>query len=285
MTYQQLLKIGRKNARHLHLEEEGIRLLVLELSGLDGATFLANIDKEVPSLIEKKILNAFDEYYSGRPVQHIIGYTYFFGYRVIVNGDVLIPRPETEELIGYVLATYDQEFKGKEVTVADIGTGSGSIALALAKEEAKMKVYATDISPSALEVAKQNALNNEASITFMQGNMLDPVIEVGLKLDILVSNPPYIPDAEYVEPVVKDYEPHVALFGGDDGLKFYQMIFEKAHLVLKSHAIMAFEHSHTKGKEMLALAKEYFPKAKAEVIKDLNGKDRFLIVIIGEKDA
>ena len=281
MTYQQLLKIGRKNARHLHLEEEGIRLLVLELSGLDGATFLANIDQEVPSQIEKKILNAFDEYYSGRPVQHIIGYTYFFGYQVIVNGDVLIPRPETEELIGYVLATYDQEFKGAEVTVADIGTGSGNIALALAKEEAKMKVYATDISPSALEVAKQNALNNEASITFMQGNMLDPVIEAGLKLDILVSNPPYIPDAEYVEPVVKDYEPHVALFGGDDGLKFYQMIFEKAHLVLKDHAIMAFEHSHTKGKEMLALAKEYFPKAKAEVIKDLNGKDRFLIVIIG----
>ena len=281
MTYQQLLKIGRKNARHLHLEEEGIRLLVLELSGLDGATFLANIDQEVPSQIEKKILNAFDEYYSGRPVQHIIGYTYFFGYQVIVNGDVLIPRPETEELIGYVLATYDQEFKGAEVTVADIGTGSGNIALALAKEEAKMKVYATDISPSALEVAKQNALNNEASITFMQGNMLDPIIEAGLKLDILVSNPPYIPDAEYVEPVVKDYEPHVALFGGDDGLKFYQMIFEKAHLVLKSHAIMAFEHSHTKGKEMLALAKEYFPKAKAEVIKDLNGKDRFLIVIIG----
>ena len=281
MTYQQLLKMGRKNARHLHLEEEGIRLLVLELSGLNGATFLANIDKEVPSSIEKKILNAFDEYYSGRPVQHIIGYTYFFGYQVIVNGDVLIPRPETEELIGYVLATYDQEFKGEEVTIADIGTGSGNIALALAKEEPKMKVYATDVSPSALEVAKQNALNNDASITFMQGNMLDPIIEAGLKLDILVSNPPYIPDTEYVEPIVKDYEPHVALFGGDDGLRFYQMIFEKAHLVLKSHAIMAFEHSHTKGKEMLALAKKYFPEAKAEVIKDLNGKDRFLIVIIG----
>ena len=285
MTYQQLLKLGRKNARHFHLEEEGIRLLVLELSGLDGATFLANIDKEVPQPIEKKILSAFDEYYSGRPVQHIIGYTYFFGYQVIVNGDVLIPRPETEELIGYVLATYDQEFKGQNVVVADIGTGSGNIALALAKEEPKMEVYATDISPSAIEVAKQNALNNEAKITFMQGNMLDPIIEAGLKLDILVSNPPYIPDSEYVEPVVKDYEPHVALFGGDDGLKFYQMIFEKAHLVLKPHAVMAFEHSHTKGAEMLALAHTYFPNAKAEVIKDLNGKDRFLIVIIGGADA
>ena len=285
MTYQQLLKKGRKEARKLGLEEEAIRLLVLELSGLDGANFLANIDKDAPIEVENKILAAFSQYYEGHPVQHIIGYTYFFGYKVIVNGDVLIPRPETEELIGYVLATYDQEFKGENVTVADIGTGSGNIALALAKEEAKMKVYATDISEDALNIAKENAKNNDASITFMQGDMLEPLIKEGIKLDILVSNPPYIPDSEYVEPVVKDYEPHVALFGGVDGLNFYKQIFEKAHLVLKPHAIMAFEHSHTKGKEMLSLAKTYFPNSNAEVIKDLNGKDRFLIVIIGGEDA
>ena len=281
MTYHKILNLGMKLAKKNKVEVEGIRLLVLELSGLDGANFLANIDREMPEGLEEKIMKAYEAYFSGLPVQHIIGYTYFYGYKMIVNNQVLIPRPETEELIGYVLNTYDQVFKGADVVCVDVGTGSGNIALALKKEEPKMTMYASDISESALEIAKQNAKNNDADITFYQGNMLDPLIEQNLKFDILVSNPPYIPDDEYVEPLVKDNEPNVALFGGEKGMKFYNEIFEKSHQVLKEKAIMAFEHSHKTKELMLALAKKHYPDAKAEVIKDLNGKDRFLIVIIG----
>ena len=104
MTYQQLINYGRKLAKKNNLEEEGIKLLVLELSNLSGAEFLARIKEDVPIDIENKIINAFNEYISGKPVQHIIGYSYFYGYKMIVNKDVLIPRPETEEVIGYVLA-------------------------------------------------------------------------------------------------------------------------------------------------------------------------------------
>lgn len=284
MTYQQLLKKGYKLAKQHKLEKEAIRLLVLEMSGFDGANFLLNLNSEVPSIILEKIEKGFIEYTEGKPVQHIIGYSYFYGYKMIVNSTVLIPRPETEELVGYVLANYDEMFKGQKVNVVDVGTGSGNIALALAKEEPNMTVWATDISEEALATAKQNAINNEANITFMCGNMLDPLIEANLKFDILVSNPPYIPDDEYVEPLVKDNEPNVALFGGEMGMKFYNEIFEKSHLVLKDKALMAFEHSHKTKELMLALAEKHYPNAKSEVIKDMNGKDRFLIVRIGDSD-
>lgn len=284
MTYNKLINYGKKLAKKNNVEIEGIRLLVLELSGLNGAEFLASIDQECPKETEEKILKAFDDYFNGLPVQHIIGYSYFYGYKMIVNKNVLIPRPETEELIGYVLAYYDEMFDGKKVNLVDVGTGSGNIAIALACEEKNMTVTATDISFEALEIAKQNASNNNCNVTFLQGNMLDPLIEKELKFDILVSNPPYIPDSEYVEPLVLDNEPNIALFGGDNGMKFYNEIFEKAKYVLKEKAIMAFEHSHKTRVEMLELAKKYYPDANSFVIQDLNGKDRFLIVLIGENN-
>ena len=284
MTYQQLINYGKKFAKSHNVEVEGIKILVLEMSGLNGAEFLLNIHSEVDRELEEIIKKGIEEYVSGKPVQHIVGYTYFYGYKMVVNGDVLIPRPETEELIGYVLAYYDEMFDGKKVDVVDVGTGSGNIAVALACEESNMKVSASDISFEALETAKVNAENNQANVTFYQGNMLDPFIEKGLKFDILVSNPPYIPDDEYVEPLVLDNEPNIALFGGNKGMKFYQEIFENAKKVLKEKAIMAFEHSHKTRLEMLELANTYFPKANSFVIKDLNGKDRFLIVLIGEEN-
>ncbi len=226
------------------------------------------------------MLNACNEYINkGRPVQHILGYSYFFGYKIKVNNDVLIPRPETEELVGYVLATYDDIFKGKKVSVVDVGTGSGAIALSLAKEEPNMMVCATDISKKALKVAAENCKENNADITLYQGDMLEPLIEHNLKFDILVSNPPYIPNNEYVEDIVINNEPHVALFGGTLGMDFYEKILSKAHLILNIPSFIAFEHSYNKRKEMEQLIKKYFPHAKYETIKDLSGKDRITIII------
>lgn len=242
------------------------------------------MEKLHDELSEEEVLNitnAVNEYLiKNRPIQHILGYAYFYGYKMIVNENVLIPRYETEELVGYVLNKYDEVFDGKKVMVVDVGTGSGNIALALAKEEPNMTLYATDISESALEVAKENAKNNDAKITFYQGDMLNPLIERNLKFDILVSNPPYIPDSEFVEDIVRDNEPHIALFGGTDGMKFYEIILRNAHKVLNKSAIIAFEHSYNKKMEMEALVKHYFKDAEVEVIKDLQGKDRMTLVVI-----
>ena len=283
MTYQAFLNKQMKRADSLGKEREAIKLLVLELSGLDGANFFLKLTEELPVEEEKRFLTAIDKYLiDGIPVQHILGYSYFYGYRMIVNKEVLIPRPETEELVGYVLQKYDDVFDGQKVDVVDVGTGSGAVAVALVKEEPNMSVYATDISETALEVAVQNAKNNDANVTFYLGDMLQPLIERNLKFDILVSNPPYIPEDEYVESIVKDNEPHVALFGGVDGMYFYDIILSNASKILKEKNIIAFEHSYNKGEQMIALAKKYFPEGKVELIKDLNGKDRFTIIVNGK---
>ena len=234
MTYQAFLNKQMKRADSLGKEREAIKLLVLELSGLDGANFFLKLTEELSVEEEKRFLTAIDKYLiDGIPVQHILGYSYFYGYRMIVNKEVLIPRPETEELVGYVLQKYDDVFDGQKVDVVDVGTGSGAVAVALVKEEPNMSVYATDISETALEVAVQNAKNNDANVTFYLGDMLQPLIERNLKFDILVSNPPYIPEDEYVESIVKDNEPHVALFGGVDGMYFYDIILSNASKILK----------------------------------------------------
>lgn len=280
MTYQKFLKEQIKRIKDLPLEEEAIKLLVLELSGLDGANFLMNLNNEIDEETYNKLLTAVNMYIEeGKPVQHIIGYSYFYGYQMIVNEDVLIPRPETEELVGYVLSYYDEVFDGKKVKVADVGTGSGAIAITLAKEEPNMEVFATDISVEALEVAKKNAMKNEANVVFYQGDMLKPLINKGLKFDILVSNPPYIPDDEFVEDIVKNNEPHVALFGGENGMFFYDVILKDASSILNKPNIIAFEHSYNKKQEMHELIKKYFPDSWYETIKDLSGKDRITVII------
>ena len=280
MTYQKYLNIMGKKALNAGLEKEAVKLLVLELSGMNGATFFANLNTDIPKELEEKFNDAINKYINDKiPVQHIIGYSYFYGYKMKVSDKVLIPRPETEELVSYVMQTYDMVFDGLDVDVVDIGTGSGAIAIALAKEEPHFNVKASDISFEALEVAKENASLNEANVEFLQGDMLNPFIERGYKFDVLVSNPPYIPDDEYVEDIVKNNEPHVALFGGVDGMHFYDIILSNAKKILKEKNIILFEHSHSKKQEMLALANKYFPNAKSEVIKDLNGKDRFTIII------
>lgn len=247
---------------------------------MDGATFFANLNEEITESLKQKLDIAIDKYLIERiPVQHIIGYTYFYGYKMKVSNQVLIPRPETEELVGYVLQKYDEVFDGKKVDVVDVGTGSGAIAIALCKEEEAFNVKATDISDTALEVAKENAQENEAKIEFLQGDMLEPLINNNYHFDILVSNPPYIPDDEYVEDIVKNNEPNVALFGGKDGMHFYEIILKDAKKILKPTNIIAFEHSYSKKNTMVELAKKYFPKGDVSSIKDLNGKDRFTIIV------
>jgi release factor glutamine methyltransferase len=280
MTFRSLVNQETKRALKLGKEKEAVKILILELSGMDGAQFLRNYEDDIDEAMKTRMIEAVDQYLlKNKPIQHILGYSYFYGYRMIVNNKVLIPRPETEELVCYVLQEYDRQFAKQPVDVVDVGTGSGAIAIALAKEEPLMKMYATDISEEALSVAGENARNLQASVEFMAGDMLQPLIEKNLKFDILVSNPPYIPDTEYVEPIVKDNEPSIALFGGKYGLYFYDLILSNAHKVLKPKNILAFEHSYSQKKEMLAMAGKYFPNGEARVIQDMNGKDRILIIV------
>ena len=277
-SYRQVLREAKERLYEANQGEQAAQLLMLELSNLQAHNLYMEYDEEVPS----ELLQAFEQGIArmeqGEPLGHVLGFEWFYGYRFTVNKDVLIPRPETEELVANILAAYDELFAGAQAQVIDVGTGSGAIAIALSKEEANLQVAASDISAAAIAVAKQNAEQNEAQVAFYTGDMLQPFIDQGIRCDILVSNPPYIPAHEQMEHSVVDYEPHVALFGGEDGLKFYRQIFANAHQVLKEKAMLAFEMGYDQGERLSALAKQYFPDARIEVLKDLSGKNRMLFI-------
>lgn len=255
-----------------------LRAFLFELCNDENINLYLEKDNEARKSIVDKYESGVKRLIDGEPLNYVLGYSYFYGYRLKVDEAVLIPRFETEELVGRVLSGYDEYFKDQKINLADVGTGSGAIAIALKKEEDNLNVYASDISKEALEVAILNAQNNQADIRFFEGSMLKPLIENNIKLDILVSNPPYIRNDEVVEHSVRDYEPNVALFGGDDGLKFYRMIFEDAHKVLKERSMMFFEMGYDQKENLTALAREFFPSADINVYKDINNKDRMLVI-------
>lgn len=279
--YHAILKNAQKRMEDAGYGEQAALLYMLELTNKEAHNLYMEFEEEMDKEIETAYEAGINRLLQGEPLGHVLGFEWFYGYRFHVGPDVLIPRPETEELVANVLAAYDEYFSTVEnVTAVDIGTGSGAIAISLKKEEENIHMMATDISEDAVTVAKQNADENEAVVNFMVGDMLEPLIDRNLKVDILISNPPYIPQEEQMEHSVVDYEPHVALFGGEDGLKFYRIIFENASKVLKERAMMAFEMGYNQKEALTAEARKYFPDAKIEVLKDMSGKNRMLFIYI-----
>ena len=281
MTYKKKMDEASKLALDNNKEESAVLFLMEEVSGYQtGELYFHQNDKMPNNQIDK-----FDELvkkyiFDNQPVQYLTGKAYFYGYEFNVNSDVLIPRPETEELVENILKIYDRTFKrGTKVDVVDIGTGSGAIAITLSLEEQSMNVLATDISDTALKVANINNDKLGGHVTFLQGDMLEPVMDK--KFDILVSNPPYIPEEEYVDPLVKDNEPNVALFGGNDGLKFYRIILNNSVKIMKDKFVMGFEHGYNTSKAIEDLAKQLYPDAIVFTKKDMQGRDRMTFVIRG----
>ncbi len=241
-----------------------------------------NLYLEMNSELDEKTLEKFnsimDKLCEDMPLAYAMGVQYFYGYPIEVNSDVLIPRFETEELVLNVIQEIDEHFSDQAITVFDVGTGSGAIACALKAECPNISMFASDISEDALKQAQRNADNIKVQVEFYQGDMLQPFIDHSIKADVIVCNPPYIPSGEEVENSVKAYEPHLALFGGEDGLKFYRSVLSNAKYVLNEKNILAFEMGWNQGKTLSDLARSYFPDGDIRVIKDMQGKDRILIV-------
>lgn len=280
MTYQQFIKDKEKLAIENGKEESSVVLLLEHVCNVETNDLYLRMFNEISDDVILNFNKIFDVYlYDNKPIQYLIGTSCFYGYDFIVNENVLIPRYETEELVENILYRYDEHFGGKNVDVCDLATGSGCIAISLALEEKHMKVVASDISFEALEVAKKNNNKFKAGVEFLQGDMLKPL--EGRKFDIFVSNPPYIPEDEDVMSLVKDNEPNIALFGGNDGMKFYRIILSGLKPLLKDKALIAFEHGYDKKEEMIKLANTYFPDSKVEVLKDLEGKDRMTFIYVG----
>lgn len=278
-TVKELIKQAESRLDDDNKDINVAKVLFYHLAKKEPHELYLMYDEEVNSELEEAFLAGMEEYYSGKPIQYIKGVETFFGRDFKVNENVLIPRYETEELVENILYRIDDYFANYDnITLCDVGTGSGAIATSLSLEEPRLKVYATDISKDAILVAKDNAKNLHAKVEFMVGDMLEPLIAKNIKVDIFVSNPPYIPQDQEIESMVKDNEPHVALFGGDDGLYFYRRIFENVDKVLNERSLLAFEMGFDQRELMEAALNKYFPNDSYEIIKDINGKDRMLFI-------
>ena len=278
-TYKQVIRRYENELMEGDRDSNVPKVLFFHLAKKEPHELYLMMDEEVEENLLKEFEAAMALYLKGYPVQYIKGVETFFGRDFKVNENVLIPRYETEELVENILYAIDDYFDDyTSIDLCDVGTGSGAIAISLKCEEERLNVVATDISEEALVVARENAKNLEADVAFYQGDMLQPLIDRNIKVDIFVSNPPYIPAEQDIEAVVKDNEPHVALFGGKDGLYFYRKIFERATEVLKDRAILAFEMGFDQKEDMAKEVEHYFPNTPFEILQDMNGKDRMLFI-------
>ena len=209
-----------------------------------------------------------------KPIQYILGETSFFGLTFLVNEHTLIPRPETEELVQWILETNPAN---SQISLLDIGTGTGCIPITLKKNLPKATVFASDVSEKALEVATKNASKNQVDITFLQNNILSTT-RLEQQFDVIVSNPPYVRELEKKEinPNVLQFEPHLALFVADnDALLFYRKIAQLAQEYLQPNGQLFFEINQYLGTEMVALVASYGFTA-IELRQDIYGNDRML---------
>lgn len=211
------------------------------------------------------------------PVQYILGTTSFYGLDFEVNENVLIPRQETEELVEWILSNIPTIQKANNLKILDIGTGSGCIAIALAKNIPNAQVFAIDVSEKALATAKKNAEINKVNVTFLEKNIFETT-DLEQQFDIIVSNPPYVRNLEKqeIKKNVLDNEPHLALFVEDnDALIFYKKIAELAQKNLSAKGQLFFEINQYLGKEMIGLLESMNFK-KIELRKDIYGNDRMI---------
>lgn len=270
--------------RKSNRDENAGELLLQHFMKMSRASFLANLREELHPEVLAEFQRAVQAHAAGQPVQYIIGSEEFYGRTFQVNEDVLIPRPETEELVYNALQKINKLFgTATGLEMADIGTGSGAIAVTMKLEKPELTVTATDIYGPTLELAQKNAEQNGAEIKFFQGDLLQPLISKGKKFDIILSNPPYIPekDIEWMSDVVTKHEPHRALFAGEEGLDLYKRFMAELPAVIKDRALIGFEVGAGQSAAVSVLLQKTFPQANIETIYDINGKDRMVFAEIG----
>ncbi|MFP4078414.1 MAG: peptide chain release factor N(5)-glutamine methyltransferase [Bacillota bacterium] len=278
-TYREILRRYEAYALEKGREPSAIKRLLMHFSALNGSEILTHIDDPMDPMALKAFESAVRDYVDHhRPIQHITGNESFYGYDFLINKDALIPRFETEELVENTLGLLDEHFDDNDqVDLLDLGTGSGCIAIVMDKEDARIHATGTDISKKAIVLARRNAEALGSDATFVSGDMFEPV--KGKTFDIILSNPPYIPADEDLDPLIKEHEPHEALFGGKDGLDFYRRILNEIKPYLNPRYIVGFEHAYHHADAIKALAEKALKDGKIIQKKDMQGKDRMTFIV------
>lgn len=270
--YFELTKICNR-----YLTKSVVVSLLMDASGFEDRTaFYGHFNDEIKDL--ERFNSNVERVANGEPLQYVLGYAYFLGHKIGVNPSVLIPRQETEQLVIETTLYIKKLFEGMEdFILADVCTGSGCIAYAMKKQFPGCEVYASDISPEALSTAVDNCVDE--SICFLEGNLLEPLMKLGIKPEVLICNPPYIETKNTIDEQTWKYEPHLALLANPK-TKFYEQIFQQIPDALnEKHWLAAFEIGEDMDEELTALVEKYFDGVRYKIQKDIYGKSRFLFLI------
>ena len=279
MTVKEALIATRSTLTSCQIEEPDIdaELLLRHATGLSKAKLYTQYDRELTDKESHLLYDLIKRRSQGEPIAYMLGYKEFFGLKLDVNHSVLIPRPETELLVEKAIEFARQR---NIRLIADVGTGCGAIAIALAKHLPHAKIYAVDFSEDALAVAQTNCKKHDVtkSVHLLNGNLLEPIPK---PVDLIIANLPYVKntDWEQLPGGIKANEPKSALAGGTDGLDFIKELLATAKGKLCANGTMLLEIGYDQGEATLKLAKTHFPKAKTELYTDLAGLDRVVSIV------
>ncbi|MEG0550014.1 MAG: peptide chain release factor N(5)-glutamine methyltransferase [Vagococcus sp.] len=275
-TYFEVLKWASSFLEKNNIETYVAEYLLLEKKQWTKTELLLHFKEEMPKEEQYQFKIDLEKISHHIPVQYIIGSCEFYGRRFLVNEQTLIPRPETEELVDLIL----KENSDSEKKVVDIGTGTGIIAISLKADKPNWQVTGLDISKEALEVAKANSKELNVSVSFLESDILSGLDSLE-KIDILVSNPPYISYDEWEEMdvSVREFEPKQALFAEDEGLAIYKKIANEAREHLSETGKIYLEIGYLQGNAVSTIFQKSFPNKEISVVKDMNGQDRIIKVI------
>lgn len=253
--------------------QKNLAYVFRELKGWSLLDFILHQNKDVSAQDQALIEDIMSQLKEHRSPQYITGKAYFRDLELAVDERVLIPRPETEELVDLVL----KENSKADLQILDIGTGSGAIAISLKSARPDWHVTASDISSEALQLAKENSEKNQASLDFIESDVFN---QISGKFDVIISNPPYIAydDEDEVGVNVLASEPHLALFADEDGFAIYRRIIEGASSHLTENGKLYFEIGYKQGDGMRRLLAQHFPEKRVRVLQDIFGKDRMVVM-------
>ena len=269
MTIEQALIYAKKEIHSDHA-----KILLGDLLNLNPLELLVHLNDEVPVDKMKIYTKEIEAIKNDKPIQYVLGHVNFYGQDFYINENVLIPRFETEELVENTISIAKSLFTNP-VEILDIGCGSGVIGLTLEKKLSTKTVDLVDISEKALEVTNKNCGNLNSRANVFQSDCLSNLEK---KYDIIISNPPYIKDDEQIEDIVKNNEPHEALYAGQDGLDCYKKILKDISNNLKEKFLIAFEIGADQAKDIESLANNYLKDIQIVIKKDLQGRDRMIFI-------
>ncbi len=270
MTIEELLVYGKG-----HIHSDHAKILLAELLHKNPLELLLYLQESVSKEVEEKYKQEIEALEQGRPLQYVIGNVNFYGINFEINNNVLIPRFETEELVENTI-NYIKKYFTEPVDIIDLGCGSGIIGLTLEKKVSTKTVDLIDISPKALEVAHKNCGNLNSKANLIKSDMFTNVTK---KYDVIISNPPYIKTTEEIEKIVKNNEPELALYAGEDGLDCYRKILKDIDKHMKDKCLVAFEIGHTQADDIKKIIENYLDDVTIIVKKDLSNRDRMIFIL------